>query len=470
MRFRSAFIILGAVGLLSGLALLPLEFRVGKLFQIKRVDLLAGIREPPLRPTVFSERAARAFRIARSIPTAKRRPKIPAVPDGAVVVQPLEMSKAGVLDPFFAALSRLRRGETPVRIAYFGDSIVEGDLITQDLRAALQRTFGGNGPGYLPITSEVASFRITVRHDFSSSWTTSSILQRKRPAPVGIAGLVFLPNCRREEGVEPLCEAWVEYGTTRLWPAFQEIQSLRLFYSGAEPPAAVEWTADDQPPQFLDLEPGEGVKEAVIRPETPARRLRLVVRGRNAFPVYGCSWENDGGIMLDNFALRGNSGLALTEIPGAMLRAFHRLLHYDLIILHFGVNVSSAETRDYSWYKAGMARVIAHFRSALPDTPILLISAGDRSTKDRADYVTIPTLPALVEAERQAAEEGGAAFWDLYGAMGGLNSMVAWVKHKPPLAALDYTHLSSAGSRRVADFLYNALLSRYKYYEQNHVR
>jgi len=81
--------------------------------------------------------------------------------------------------------------------------------------------------------------------------------------------------------------------------------------------------------------------------------------------------------------------------------------------------------------------------------------------------VTIPTVPILVETQRKAAEDTGAAFWDLYGAMGGLNSMVGWVNHKPVLAALDYTHLSAAGSRRVAEFLYNALMARFKTFEEN---
>ena len=54
--------------------------------------------------------------------------------------------------------------------------------------------------------------------------------------------------------------------------------------------------------------------------------------------------------------------------------------------------------------------------------------------------------------------------------MGGLNSMVGWVHHKPVLAALDYTHLSAAGSRRVAEFLYNALMARFKAYEDGLAR
>ena len=48
-----------------------------------------------------------------------------------------------------------------IRIAYFGDSMIEGDLLTQTLRKLLQKEFGGYGVGFLPIHSKVAGFRQT---------------------------------------------------------------------------------------------------------------------------------------------------------------------------------------------------------------------------------------------------------------------------------------------------------------------
>ena len=61
----------------------------------------------------------------------------------------------------------------------------------------------------------------------------------------------------------------------------------------------------------------------------------------------------------------------------------------------------------------------------------------------------------------QAAFDNGCAFWDLYNAMGGENSMVAWVQNDPPLAAKDFTHFSSRGAGFVGEMLYNAIISKY---------
>jgi len=472
MRFRPALVLAGAALFLLSAVCIPFGARAGRGSPLKRFDLIAGWRERPAGPTIISEKIVRALRQARAIPKTRRPAVIPKIVDipAVAVVQPIELTEETALDAFFAALHRQRAEGGMVRIAYYGDSIVEGDLITQDLRASFQKDFGGGGAGYLPIASEVAPFRITVTHDFSLEWKTVSILQRNRAFPVGIAGQVFVAPCPRKEDTDPPCEAWVEYKAPTRWPSLKQFKTLRLFYSRAEAPAAVEYTANGGEPASIDLEPGEEIRQIVLKFDPPAKKVRLTLRSRGAFPVYGVSWDGDGGVEVDNFALRGNSGLPLIEIPAGVLQEFDRLLDYRLIVLHFGTNVTSPDLSDYSWYRAGMAKVVRHFRNAFPNASILLIGAGDRSYKVDAEYVTMPTIPILVETQRKVAADTGAAFWDLYGAMGGLNSMIGWVNHKPVLAALDYTHLSAAGSRRVAEFLYNALMSRFKAYEENLAR
>lgn len=54
---------------------------------------------------------------------------------------------------FFSALNNIRELERPVRIAFLGDSFIEGDIVVADLRAAFQEQFGGNGVGFVPVYS-----------------------------------------------------------------------------------------------------------------------------------------------------------------------------------------------------------------------------------------------------------------------------------------------------------------------------
>ncbi|MCF8266811.1 MAG: hypothetical protein K9I69_01925, partial [Ignavibacteriales bacterium] len=60
------------------------------------------------------------------------------------------------------------------------------------------------------------------------------------------------------------------------------------------------------------------------------------------------------------------------------------------------------------------------------------------------------------------AKNADIAFWNLFEAMGGMNSMESWVKANPPLASSDYTHFNDQGARKVADLFSAALIDGYK--------
>ncbi|MCE3023811.1 hypothetical protein N4T42_04425 [Riemerella anatipestifer] len=74
----------------------------------------------------------------------------------------LTNSPQPVLAKFVEKLENLKKQKKgKVRIAFFGDSMIEGDLMTQTLRRLLQTEFGGKGVGFVPMYSNVAGFRTT---------------------------------------------------------------------------------------------------------------------------------------------------------------------------------------------------------------------------------------------------------------------------------------------------------------------
>jgi hypothetical protein len=97
------------------------------------------------------------------------------------------------LEPFFAQLYKLEQlQQGNVRIAYYGDSMTDGDMIVQDLRKNYQDKYGGGGVGYVSITSESAQSRASVIHQYSNNWKVQSYLNVKKPtSPFGISGHVF---------------------------------------------------------------------------------------------------------------------------------------------------------------------------------------------------------------------------------------------------------------------------------------
>jgi len=71
---------------------------------------------------------------------------------------------------------------------------------------------------------------------------------------------------------------------------------------------------------------------------------------------------------------------------------------------------------------------------------------------------------ALLNTQRQIARETGIAFWNVFDAMGGENSMVRFVQSN--WASKDYTHMSFRGGREIANALLRALLSEKKFYDE----
>jgi hypothetical protein len=67
----------------------------------------------------------------------------------------------------------------------------------------------------------------------------------------------------------------------------------------------------------------------------------------------------------------------------------------------------------------------------------------------------------LLAAQQQLARRNHAAFWNLFEAMGGENSMVSWVEESPPMANKDYTHVNSRGAHKIAGLLFDFLMQQY---------
>ena len=88
------------------------------------------------------------------------------------------------------------------------------------------------------------------------------------------------------------------------------------------------------------------------------------------------------------------------------------------------------------------------------------------SLKAEAYYESYPLIPKVRDALKEAAFKAGAAYWDMYEAMGGENSMPSWVEADPALAGTDYTHFTPRGARIISEFFYKALIIEYESYNQ----
>ena len=183
--------------------------------------------------------------------------------------------------------------------------------------------------------------------------------------------------------------------------------------------------------------------------------------------LIGAMDDNKGGITLDNFSLRGTTGLSLRRIPVETLRQFNALRPYDLIVLQYGLNVAHEEVNNYAYYVTGMRPVLDSLKQAFPQAGILVVGVGDRDYKDEEGILrTMPCIKSLLRYQQRLAADNAVAFWNLYEAMGGEASMAKLVEADPPQANLDYTHINFCGGHYIAGLLYDVLVYGKQQYDR----
>lgn len=363
------------------------------------------------------------------------------------------------LIPLFEKWYQLEQGsQGNVRIAYFGDSMTDGDMIVQDFRNALQSRFGGKGVGFVPITSESAASRSSVKHQYSDNWTTISYLSVKKPKyPFGVNGHVFVAK-------DSVNQTWVSY-KAGAWESISKLNQPTLFYGASNNHKGEILIKSGTDTIRKKLHPEKLLNTLSLTAES-VKNLRLEFIHADSIPVYGVNFDDGKGVHVDNFSNRGNSGLPISIFNKNIMREFQNRLGYDLIILHYGTNVLNYGSYNYDWYEKSMKRVVSHIKECFPGVCVLVISTADKSTKYNQEMKTDSAVVPLTKAQRNYALGSQSAFFDLYSKMGGENSMVKWVEEEPEMAAKDYTHFNYKGAKKVASMLNDFLMEGYNQYKK----
>lgn len=436
--------------LLTACILVPLRFVAPPVvggYEVKPVDMLADVW-----PGGGAAAASVDTALLPAVPKVKPA-FCDSCPPGMTCIVDYADSAGRGMKPFYEALERRAELGRPVRIAYFGDSFIETDILTSDLRRLLQTAFGGMGAGFVDMDPPYAANRPTVQQR-SSGWTGTCVLDKGRyeAAKLNINQRYFAPS---PEG------AWTEVRGVKQ-PCLGGFTCATLYLTASAPTRVnVRLGADDY--RTLDAQGTGRVEALTAEGSTSAARFTLPA-GSNAVCL-GVAMEGKSGVTLDNFSLRGSSGTTLLEVPERNLRSFAEVRPYDLVVLQFGLNVVQKKVLKYTWYAGQLAKVVAHVKRAFPGAGILIVGVGDREDKAAdGELHTMPGVKALMRYQENVAAEQGVAFWNLYEGMGGEGSIKRMAAAKPAEAAKDYTHISRRGGRRIAEIMFKSLKHGYEQY------
>jgi lysophospholipase L1-like esterase len=351
--------------------------------------------------------------------------------------------------PFNRLYEKLVAGKQSVRVAFMGDSFVEGDILTADLRELLQDTFGGGGVGFAPMASPFTGFRQTVKTT-SKGWTPYNIMQRKNtPEPYVNDYFVSGWVAKASSG------ASVRWDMSDKRRHLNECRRARIMFI-CRKEAELRVRLNEGEERIFNFDGGDDVRQIVVEDNQITSLEMAVVSGADGFTGLGADFDSTEGVAVDNFSIRSNNGQAMFWSNPSVNAQVNTMRAYDLVILQYGLNIMQADRHDYSLYAKQVEKMIRFVESCFPGAAVLVMGVSDRSQKNEQGIVPMESAKDLSQWQRTAAEQCGAAFWNTYDAMQKLGGMSTFVDNG--WAGKDYTHINYAGGKQVARALYHAIL------------
>ncbi len=388
--------------------------------------------------------------------------KIDTKIDNATILHLNESAKAD-LHRFFEKLGSARMNGEKVHILHYGDSQIEGDRMTNFIRERLQSQFGGYGSGLVPAIN-IYPTNTFVQSSSSNFYRYTcfggdKLPSRKYGAMASAAKFGFVTDSL---GNRYSSRAWIDIQANgNAYTRAKQYHVVKMFYNSCNRNCVVNVYENGAlyKSDSLITDGGQHTLEVDFG-RTPGR-VRFEFLSGESPVICGFSMEGDVGVQMSNIGMRGTDG----GIFGSMdLNSASRMmadLETELVIMQFGGNAmpmlrDSAKVRSFANFFSNQIQTVQKMR---PNAAIIVIGPSDMSRLKNGIRETYPMLPYTVQQMKKKSLENGVAYWDLFGAMGGKNSMPTWVDKG--LAGNDYIHFSTKGATVAAQLFYDAFLAEY---------
>ncbi len=349
-------------------------------------------------------------------------------------------------DEFWTAVETAAADGRTYRILHYGDSQIEMDHITSRVRRYMQANFGGGGPGMLPAN-------ITTPNPNIHLGTSDELVHL---ASFGDSNAV-----RSNSNYGPMMQSFRMEGTVALSlrtsshknvdTPVKTFNRVTLIYNNLGGTTSATATTTQQSDR-------KGIHSAIWNIDS-TDRIRLRISGNT--DLYALLLDCGSGIAVDNIPMRGCSGQQFTLVNEEKLTAAYNQMDIGLIIMQFGGNsVPYIKTTEaIETYCHSLGRQIDHLHRCCPNAKILFIGPSDMGRRSGGQFQTYAMLPPLVDSLISTALTHDAAYWSIYHAMGGENSMADWVSQG--YAGKDYIHFSQRGADLMGDRLAEAFNNNY---------
>ncbi len=321
------------------------------------------------------------------------------------------------LNTFYHALANA--DSTAIRVVHYGDSQIEEDRMTTQVRRALQNRYGGGGVGLIPLHQTIGTRTLWQAIMMNGAMQTAGggpkrylvygpSSYRRGNSYYGVMGQVAVMDNELVAGSEDI-SLHVKAGSKNY--AENYFNRIRVWKTGD-----IAVTINSALEQHNNV---------FVMPDST---LSAIINLNGKGDVYGISLERDKGVMVDNIPMRGCSGAVFTGIASTNLKQYFEVTNTRLIIMQFGGNIMpyTKSKKQVDQYIDKMRTQIQYLKYLAPHSDILFVGPSDMCERRDGTMQTYKMIPVMDKALQQMAQEEEIGYFSLYQAMGGLDSMTRW--------------------------------------------
>jgi lysophospholipase L1-like esterase len=356
----------------------------------------------------------------------------------------------GSLTALFQKLEKLRDGDsTTVSIVHIGDSHIQADLLTGEIRRNIQRDFGNSGRGLIfPLrlagTNEPSDYRITS----PNQWTKVFVRSSNRPFEPGVAGVSLL----KKDSLPALITLKILQKDTTDYT----FDRFSLLYRNDSLPfeLMVKDIFDTSKKGITD---STGIFIAGMPENTD--EVKIEYPSGNCLIDGFILTKNKPGVIYHNIGINGahfydynRSASFYSQLP---------VLNPDLIIVSLGTNEGVSPRVTSQMMIAEVEKMLGFIRENNIHCPVLLVTPFDNYYRRKSfnRYLKI-VCQGLIEA----AEKNELPYIDAYAITGGYSSAAYWRRNG--FLGSDRVHYTREGYKLQGKIIYQALVNSYSKWSQ----
>ena len=359
---------------------------------------------------------------------------------------------------FFSNINTLiLKGEGQINVVHIGDSHLQADYFSGEMRQRMQTFFQGGlgGRGFIfPYALAKTNNPYTFSVKYTGNWESCRNIERKKQCSLGLSGV----SVTTYDSVSTISI----FLRTKDYPKY-DFNKVKIFHTLNNSFTVEIDSCANKRVVFNNDSLGYTYFLLDDYIDTLHLKITKTDSTQTSFTLHGISLEtNDPGIIYHSI---GVNGAEVNSFLRCDLFSRHlEALSPDFVIVSLGTNDAYPKKFNEDRFIQNYDTLINNIKLAVPDAAILLTVPADSYRMRK--YPNTNTEIAR-NAIYKIATSHQCAVWDLYDIMGGFQSINKW--NQNGFTASDKLHFSKSGYILQGDLLFTAFLKSYDEYIEKYI-